>query len=134
MPGGIDEVLTQLHGIPNATAAQVTLAGYGDNQGAYTGLEWDNERVVWNPLASTDSSNWQPRQDVDNVDYPAMFAFGSAHQARCTWQCATGRCTRSATTSTPTRTATWAFGMITSPLRSRNGRPRRIDSPLRSGC
>ena len=53
---------------------------YGDNQAAYTGFEWDNTRVAWNPLVNpTDGSIWQPRQDTPGTDPPSCYAFGSAH-------------------------------------------------------
>ncbi len=55
--------------------------GYGDNQGVYTGLEWDNERVSWNKYKNDDPTIYQPRQDVDlNVEVNwGWYAFGSAH-------------------------------------------------------
>jgi prepilin-type processing-associated H-X9-DG protein len=62
------------------TGAGTPTGYYGDNQGAYTGFEWDNERVAWNPEVSpTDTSTWQPRQDTPEVDGPNVYAFGSAH-------------------------------------------------------
>jgi prepilin-type N-terminal cleavage/methylation domain-containing protein/prepilin-type processing-associated H-X9-DG protein len=52
----------------------------GDNQGAYVGFEWDNHRRAWNVNATpSDPETYQPRQDVDGVDQPNRFAFGSAH-------------------------------------------------------
>ena len=52
----------------------------GDNQGAYVGFEWDNQRRAWNPNAPiSDRETYQPRQDIDGVDQPNRFAFGSAH-------------------------------------------------------
>jgi prepilin-type processing-associated H-X9-DG protein len=52
----------------------------GDNQGAYVGFEWDNQRRAWNPNAClNDQSFYQPQQDRDGVDQPNRFAFGSAH-------------------------------------------------------
>jgi prepilin-type N-terminal cleavage/methylation domain-containing protein/prepilin-type processing-associated H-X9-DG protein len=55
--------------------------GYGDNQGVYTGLEWDNERVSWNKYKNDDPTIYQPRQDIDlNVEVGwGWYAFGSAH-------------------------------------------------------
>jgi len=73
-PAQYEQVLTSP---PGSTG--ITTCGYGDNQSAYTGFEWDNERVAWNPLVSTDPSSWQPRQDMLGVDNPCIYAFGSAH-------------------------------------------------------
>jgi len=60
--------------------------GYGDNQGAYVGYEWDNCRRAWNPdfnqlpNGATDENDFIPRQDaILGVDSPNVFAFGSAH-------------------------------------------------------
>jgi prepilin-type processing-associated H-X9-DG protein len=55
--------------------------GYGDNQSAYTGFEWDNERVAYNKLANLDPNLYQPRQDADlNIEVGiGWYAFGSAH-------------------------------------------------------
>jgi prepilin-type N-terminal cleavage/methylation domain-containing protein/prepilin-type processing-associated H-X9-DG protein len=69
-----EEVLVSPPGSSN-----VTTGGYGDNQSAYTGFEWDNERVAWNPALSVDPSIWQPRQDTIGTDPPCLYAFGSAH-------------------------------------------------------
>jgi type II secretory pathway pseudopilin PulG len=57
--------------------------GYGDNQSAYTGAEWDNERVAYNAPAKLDPNVYQPRQDVDlNIEVGiGWYAFGSAHAA-----------------------------------------------------
>ncbi len=70
-------------------SAEKTTRGYGDNQGAYVGFEWDNERRAWDPHkwnagcplpnAATDENDFQPRQDTVGVDTPNVFAFGSAH-------------------------------------------------------
>jgi prepilin-type N-terminal cleavage/methylation domain-containing protein/prepilin-type processing-associated H-X9-DG protein len=52
----------------------------GDNQGAYVGFEWDNQRRSWGPdSVPTDTETYQPRQDVDGVSDPNRYAFGSAH-------------------------------------------------------
>jgi len=69
--------------------AQSTNLGYGDNQGAYIGFEWDNERRAWGPKfpgdvaglpnAGIDENCFIPRQDTIGVDCPNDFAFGSAH-------------------------------------------------------
>jgi prepilin-type processing-associated H-X9-DG protein len=52
---------------------------YGDNQGAYSGYEWDNHRVAWNPASTYTPEDYQPRQDFPGVDNPNWLAFGSAH-------------------------------------------------------
>ncbi len=52
---------------------------YGDNQGAWSGFEWDNHRVAWNPASAIDQNSYQPRQDTPGVDDPNIYAFGSAH-------------------------------------------------------
>jgi len=52
----------------------------GDNQGLWSGFEWDNHRVAYNPLGGTDPNWHQPRQDNANVtDKVNVYAFGSAH-------------------------------------------------------
>lgn len=51
---------------------------YGDNQGAFSGYEWDNHRVAYAPGSSTGTAaDYQPRQDRAGVDNYS--AFGSAH-------------------------------------------------------
>jgi prepilin-type N-terminal cleavage/methylation domain-containing protein/prepilin-type processing-associated H-X9-DG protein len=71
-------------------AASIDKKGYGDDQGAYVGYEWDNERRAWNPdpklplntkpLGAADENDFQPRQDAElGVDSPNVYAFGSAH-------------------------------------------------------
>jgi hypothetical protein len=52
---------------------------YGDNQGAWSGFEWDNHRVAWNPSSTYQQADYQPRQDTAGVDNPGFLAFGSAH-------------------------------------------------------
>ncbi len=78
-PGQYEQVLTSPQG--STSAGSITNpGGYGDNQSAYDGFEWDNERTTWNTqLNATDGSNWGPFQDRDNIDFPAAYAFGSAH-------------------------------------------------------
>lgn len=59
----------------------------GENQGMYTGAEWDNQRVAFEPSGTTfppsggstpsDPEFYQPRQDRGGYDSYA--AFGSAH-------------------------------------------------------
>jgi prepilin-type N-terminal cleavage/methylation domain-containing protein/prepilin-type processing-associated H-X9-DG protein len=58
--------------------------GYGSNQSAYVGYEWDNQRVTWNPVMMPKSSptddvdeSYQPRQD--RTGYKSELPFGSAH-------------------------------------------------------
>lgn len=53
---------------------------YGDNQSMYTGYEWDNHRVAWNPDHVGDPEDFQPRPDTPG--FPGGFPtrpFGSAH-------------------------------------------------------
>ena len=54
-------------------------ARYADNQGAWSGFEWDNHRVAWNPGSTYQPEDYQPRQDSPGVDNPTWLAFGSAH-------------------------------------------------------
>lgn len=57
--------------------------GYGSNQNAYCGYDWDNQRVAWNSAlepktSAVDTSEpYQPRQDREG--YRERNAFGSAH-------------------------------------------------------
>lgn len=63
-------------GVPSGSA----LPGftYGDNQGAYSGYEWDNHRVAYRKNVSTLGPEFfQPLQDRRGYDNYA--AFGSAH-------------------------------------------------------
>ncbi|MGQ0601068.1 MAG: DUF1559 family PulG-like putative transporter [Anaerolineales bacterium] len=53
-------------------------ARLGDNQSAWAGFEWDNQRVAWQPEASKKQDCYQPQQDSGAV-CPAIWAFGSAH-------------------------------------------------------
>ena len=53
--------------------------GYGDNQGAWSGFEWDHHRVAWHPGSAYGAEDYQPRQDFPGADNPNLFAFGSAH-------------------------------------------------------
>jgi prepilin-type N-terminal cleavage/methylation domain-containing protein/prepilin-type processing-associated H-X9-DG protein len=60
---------------------------YGENQGAYSGMEWDNHRVAFEPAGTrfppsggstpADPEYYQPRQDTRGYDNYG--AFGSAH-------------------------------------------------------
>jgi hypothetical protein len=61
--------------------AEASTRGYGDNQGAWSGFEWDNHRVAWNNLSTFSPEDYQPRQDRPGVDNPNIYAFGSAHPA-----------------------------------------------------
>ncbi len=57
--------------------------GGGDNQGIFSGYEWDNHRVAHGPDALGTVETYQPRQDMDlNLGggaNPALYAFGSPH-------------------------------------------------------
>ncbi|HMP06301.1 MAG TPA: DUF1559 domain-containing protein, partial [Lacipirellulaceae bacterium] len=55
-------------------------ARLGDNQSAWAGYEWDNQRVAWQPAATKKPDCYQPQQDSGAV-CPAIWAFGSAHAA-----------------------------------------------------
>jgi prepilin-type N-terminal cleavage/methylation domain-containing protein/prepilin-type processing-associated H-X9-DG protein len=61
--------------------AEASYRGYGDNQGAWAGYEWDNHRVAWNNVSIYGAEDYQPRQDFIGSDNPNIFAFGSAHPA-----------------------------------------------------
>jgi len=50
---------------------------YGENQSVYTGYEWDNHRVAYNPYSGAAVDTFQPRQDRSR--YENRYAFGSAH-------------------------------------------------------
>jgi prepilin-type N-terminal cleavage/methylation domain-containing protein/prepilin-type processing-associated H-X9-DG protein len=50
---------------------------FGDNQSMYTGYEWDNHRVAWQPNSEFPAAAYQPRQDTLNDDNYSRF--GSAH-------------------------------------------------------
>ena len=54
---------------------------FNSNQAAYCGYEWDNQKVAWNPLASTVDAqeDFQPRADTPNYD--SFLIWGSAHSA-----------------------------------------------------
>lgn len=52
----------------------------GDNQSMYTGYEWDNHRVAWNPDSSASQKSFQPSQDGPGTDGSGPERrFGSAH-------------------------------------------------------
>jgi hypothetical protein len=61
--------------------AEASTRGYGDNQGAWAGFEWDNHRVAWHNSSTFGPEDYQPRQDRSGVDNPNIYAFGSAHAA-----------------------------------------------------
>jgi prepilin-type N-terminal cleavage/methylation domain-containing protein len=57
-------------------------AGYtaGDNQSMYTGYEWDNHRVAWNPNSSASQEEFQPAEDAPATGGSGPERrFGSAH-------------------------------------------------------
>ena len=53
----------------------------GDDQSMYTGFEWDNERVAWNPIWPSLQSAFQPTRDGIDLDVSGLEPrrFGSAH-------------------------------------------------------
>jgi prepilin-type processing-associated H-X9-DG protein len=53
-------------------------ARMGDNQSAWVGFEWDNQRVAWQPKSKKNVNCYQPQHDSGAV-CPAIWAFGSAH-------------------------------------------------------
>jgi prepilin-type processing-associated H-X9-DG protein len=53
-------------------------ARMGDNQSAWAGFEWDNQRVAWRPGAYKCESCYAPQQD-SGATCPGIWAFGSAH-------------------------------------------------------
>ncbi|MCI0332815.1 MAG: DUF1559 domain-containing protein [Planctomycetes bacterium] len=51
---------------------------FGDNQGLFSGYEWDNHRVAyWPGVSAGTAEDYQPRQDTPRYDNYS--AFGSAH-------------------------------------------------------
>jgi prepilin-type processing-associated H-X9-DG protein len=60
-----------IHDIPD-------YARKGDNQSAWAGYEWDNQRVAWREGATKREECYQPQRDSGKV-CPAIWAFGSAH-------------------------------------------------------
>jgi prepilin-type N-terminal cleavage/methylation domain-containing protein/prepilin-type processing-associated H-X9-DG protein len=55
---------------------------WGDNESMYTGYDWDNHRVAWNPTAPQDPEFFQPSQDREGFGAVLPEAkFGSAHPA-----------------------------------------------------
>jgi prepilin-type processing-associated H-X9-DG protein len=60
-----------IHNVPD-------VARMGDNQSAWAGFEWDNQRVSWQPKAPKREECYQPQQDRSAI-CPAIWAFGSAH-------------------------------------------------------
>jgi prepilin-type N-terminal cleavage/methylation domain-containing protein/prepilin-type processing-associated H-X9-DG protein len=54
----------------------------GDNQSMYTGYEWDNHRVSWNPDATRPKEEYQPAPDSDDGHGGGPERrFGSAHSS-----------------------------------------------------
>jgi prepilin-type processing-associated H-X9-DG protein len=54
----------------------------GDNQSMYTGYEWDNHRVSWNPDSSRPKEAYQPAPDSDDGGGGGPERrFGSAHSS-----------------------------------------------------
>ena len=54
----------------------------GDNQSMYTGYEWDNHRVAWNPDSTASQQSFQPAQDYATTGSQGPERrFGSAHPA-----------------------------------------------------
>jgi prepilin-type N-terminal cleavage/methylation domain-containing protein len=52
----------------------------GDNQSMYTGYEWDNHRVAWNPDSTASQDAFQPAQDAPGSGNSGTERrFGSAH-------------------------------------------------------
>jgi len=51
----------------------------GDNQSAYTGYEWDNQRVAWQKDSDDLIETHQPKQDRAGLNPYRDPAFGSAH-------------------------------------------------------
>jgi prepilin-type N-terminal cleavage/methylation domain-containing protein len=52
----------------------------GDNQSMYTGYEWDNHRVAWNPDSTVPQESFQPAQDTPGTGKSGPERrFGSAH-------------------------------------------------------
>ena len=54
----------------------------GDNQSMYTGYEWDNHRVAWNPDSTRPKEDYQPAPDSDDgTGGGPERRFGSAHSS-----------------------------------------------------
>jgi prepilin-type N-terminal cleavage/methylation domain-containing protein/prepilin-type processing-associated H-X9-DG protein len=54
----------------------------GDNQSMYTGYEWDNHRVSWNPDSTRPKEDYQPAPDSDDGGGGGPERrFGSAHSS-----------------------------------------------------
>lgn len=53
----------------------------GDNQSMYTGYEWDNHRVAWNPDSTRPKEAYQPAPDSDGGSDGPERRFGSAHSS-----------------------------------------------------
>lgn len=51
----------------------------GDNQSIFTGFEWDNHRVAWNPDSGSPPESFQPAVDGEDRERGPERRFGSAH-------------------------------------------------------
>jgi prepilin-type N-terminal cleavage/methylation domain-containing protein/prepilin-type processing-associated H-X9-DG protein len=67
---------TQLYDDVNVTEDPAMM---GDNQSAWSGFEWDNHRVAWNPNSRWPQDVYEPRQDGPDLNFAGCFAFGSPH-------------------------------------------------------
>ncbi len=73
----------------NSTGSGTPGFDWGENQSAYTGYEWDNERIAYNvPTAGrasysiiSDPEYYQPSQDRAGTLLERELKFGSAHAA-----------------------------------------------------
>jgi prepilin-type N-terminal cleavage/methylation domain-containing protein/prepilin-type processing-associated H-X9-DG protein len=59
--------------------AEASPRGFGDDQGAFVGYEWDNHRVAYNPASIYPQDSYQPAQDFLDDTVRNNFDFGSAH-------------------------------------------------------
>jgi prepilin-type N-terminal cleavage/methylation domain-containing protein/prepilin-type processing-associated H-X9-DG protein len=73
---GEKSLSTQLYDDVNVTDDPAMM---GDNQSAWSGYEWDNHRVAWNPDSRWPQEVYQPQQDTPVLSFAGCFAFGSAH-------------------------------------------------------
>ncbi|WP_428308895.1 DUF1559 domain-containing protein [Lacipirellula sp.] len=67
----------------SSAMAGVGFPSWGENQGMYSGFEWDNQRVAWSSVWPVDQQeNFQPSQDRSGVTgVTPERPFGSAHAA-----------------------------------------------------
>jgi prepilin-type N-terminal cleavage/methylation domain-containing protein/prepilin-type processing-associated H-X9-DG protein len=74
-------------GNPSMAVTHASYPSWGENQSMYSGYEWDNHRVAWNPNLGTppvrepmEQEKFQPRPDQAGVGAPTPERpFGSAH-------------------------------------------------------